>query len=204
MPLLAALLLETLFISRRKAWKKQQAHTGNPVPKALWLWGPIGSASITRRQQLWAVPDWEDALELHMVRLEAIRRLHRAFGWFWFWKVPAHVAVRLRKGFRVHQATVEVDAILNEQQETKQEKGALPALPELPAARDPKVFEEAVEYYVEAIRNDVERPSERGLCSAFDVPTTNRRWAKQVKKAAEARVKERKAPTSRELQPVPA
>ncbi len=42
--------------------------------------------------------DWENALELHMIRLEAIHRLRREFGLFWAWKVPATVSIRLRRG----------------------------------------------------------------------------------------------------------
>lgn len=193
MPLIAALLLETLLVSRRTAWKQAQTNNGSSVPRARWMWDPIGSAGITRRMQLWAVPDWEDALELHMIRLEAIRRLRREFGPFWSQKVPAHIAVRLQKGFRVQEAADMVDAIIIEHHARKD---GLELPPELPPARDPRIFSKAVDYYVQAVLGGRELPSERGLCEAFDVPTTNRRWAKQVMKAAEARADEHRTPVS--------
>jgi hypothetical protein len=182
MPLIAALLLETLLVSRRKAWKQAQTGTGSSVPHARWLWDPIGSAGITRRMQLWAVPDWEDALELHMIRLEAIRRLRREFGPLWPRKVPAHIAVRLQKGFRVQEAADKVDTIISEHQTAEPDR-----LSGIPPERDPRVRETAVEHYKRLILEGRKLPSERGLCDAFDVPTTNRRWAKEVKKEAEAR-----------------
>ncbi|GAA1464554.1 DUF2637 domain-containing protein [Nocardiopsis exhalans] len=204
MPLIAALLLETLLVSRRKSWKQAQTTTGTSVPRARWLWDPIGSAGITRRQQLWAVPDWEDALELHMIRLEAIQRLRREFGPFWAWKVPATVAVRLRKGFRVPDAAAMVDDIITEHQsqERSQQANDLTDLLEIPPARDPRVFEKAVKAETEAILAYRQRLSERDLCTAYGVPTTNRRWAKQVKKEAASRAEEKRssAPTD----PVPA
>jgi hypothetical protein len=183
MPLIAALLLETLLVSRRKTWKHAQVTPGTSVPRARWLWDPIGSAGITRRMQLWAVPDWQDALELHMIRLEAIRRLRREFGLRWAQKVPAHIAVRLQKGFRVQEAAALVEDIITEQQTANPER-----LPGLPPERDPRVRETAVEHYKRLILEGGKLPSERGLCDAFDVPTTNRRWAKEVKKEAEARI----------------
>lgn len=112
MPLIAAVLWETILITRRRAWKQKQPTTGSPIPAARWMWDPLGSAAIARRMHLWNVTDWQAALELHMMRTEAIRRLRRAFGARWARKVPADVAVRLKKGFKIPEAAVRVDAII--------------------------------------------------------------------------------------------
>ncbi len=199
MPVIAALLLETLLASRRQAFQQAQTDAGTRVPTARWMWDPIGSAGITRRQQLWAVANWEDALELHMIRMEAIQRLRREFGWRWAWRVPATVSVRLRKGFRVEEAAAMVDDIISHHQ---QEREAGATLAPMPPSKDPAVFDKAVDMYAQAITGGMSLPSERSLCRMYGVPTSNRRWARAVKKEAERRAEDSQ-PVQQVIEPVP-
>jgi hypothetical protein len=143
--------------------------------------GPTGSPGITRRMQLWAAPDGENALELHTIRLEAIRHLRREFGPLRSRKVSARIAIRLQKGLPARKATEIADELINKHQN---DRHTLP--PEGHPARDPRVFRKAIGYHTQAILDGREHLSERRLCDAFDVPTDSRQWVKQTIKASEA------------------
>lgn len=114
LPLIAGYLWETVLKYRRRAWQTHHAPTPRTerIPRARWIWDPIGSAAIARRMHLWDVQTWQEALELHMLRVESIRRLRRSHGLWWARKVPAGIAVRLKKGFKIREAAADVDALL--------------------------------------------------------------------------------------------
>ncbi|GAA1071587.1 DUF2637 domain-containing protein [Nocardiopsis metallicus] len=112
LPLIAGYLWETTPKYRRRAWKKANTDTGRQVPKARWIWDPVGSFGITRRTHMWNLPKWETGLETHMTRAECVRQLRREFGPFWSWKVPADVAIRLKRGFRVEEAAARVPEVI--------------------------------------------------------------------------------------------
>lgn len=112
LPLIAGYLWETTLKYRRRAWKKANTDTGRQVPKARWIWDPIGSFGITRRTHMWNLPKWETGLETHMTRAECVRQLRREFGPFWSWKVPADVAIRLKRGFKVEEAAARVPEVI--------------------------------------------------------------------------------------------
>lgn len=120
LPIIAAVLWEFLLITRRRAWKSR--HTTprvERIPHGRWLWDPLGSAAIYRRMHLWGVSSWEEALDLHMLRTETIRCLRREYGIFWYRKVPAHIAVRLRKGFHIREAAQAAQELLTNPPESQ-------------------------------------------------------------------------------------
>ncbi|MFE7462454.1 DUF2637 domain-containing protein [Nocardiopsis terrae] len=112
LPLIAGYLWETVLKYRRRAWKKANTDTGRQVPKARWMWDPLGSLGITRRTHMWNLDTWEEGLETHMTRTECVRQLRREFGPFWSWKVPADVAIRLKRGFKVEEAAARVPEVI--------------------------------------------------------------------------------------------
>ncbi len=112
LPLIAGYLWETTLKYRRRAWKKAHTDTGRQVPKARWMWDPIGSLGITRRTHMWNLTTWEEGLETHMTRAECVRQLRREFGPFWSWKVPADVAIQLKRGFKVEEAAAKVPQVI--------------------------------------------------------------------------------------------
>lgn len=112
LPLIAGYLWETTLKYRRRAWKKANTNTGRQVPRARWFWDPAGSLGITRRTHMWNLDTWEEGLETHMTRTECIRQLRREFGLFWSWRVPADVAIRLRRGFKVEEAAARVPEVI--------------------------------------------------------------------------------------------
>src|SRR5699024_8059572 len=76
------------------------------------IWDPIGSLGITRRTHMWNLPTWETGLETHMPRAECVRQLRREFGLFWAYRVPADVALRLKRGFKVDEAARMVPEVI--------------------------------------------------------------------------------------------
>jgi hypothetical protein len=114
LPLIAGYLWETVLRYRRRAWKKSQPDTGRQVPRARWIWDPIGSLGITRRTHMWNLPTWETGLETHMTRAECVRQLRREFGLFWAYRVPADVAIRLKRGFKVEEAAARVPQVIEQ------------------------------------------------------------------------------------------
>ncbi len=87
------------------------------------------------------------------------------------------------------------DVIAENQSKERAEQDSTLADVLIPPARDPRIFERAVEEEKAVLRAGGPRRSERELCKAYGVPNTNRRWAKHVRKEAEAR-------TSRTPEPV--
>ena len=112
LPLIAGYLWETTLKYRRRAWKKANTDTGRQVPRARWMWDPAGSLGITRRTHMWNLPTWEEGLETHMIRTECVRQLRREFGVFWVYRVPADVAIRLKRGFKVKEAEARVPEVI--------------------------------------------------------------------------------------------
>lgn len=114
LPLIAGYLWETVLKYRRRAWQTHHAPTPRTerIPRARWLLAPVQSLLMWRRMVLWDTTSYEEALTLHTLRVESIRRLRRSHGPWWAHKVPANIAVRLRKGFRIREAAADVDALL--------------------------------------------------------------------------------------------
>ncbi|QVJ00282.1 DUF2637 domain-containing protein [Nocardiopsis eucommiae] len=112
LPLIAGYLWETTLKYRRRAWKQANTDTGRQVPRARWFWDPAGSFGITRRTHMWNLPTWEEGLETHMTRAECIRQLRREFGPLWAYRVPADVAIRLKRGFKVEDAAARVPEVI--------------------------------------------------------------------------------------------
>ena len=64
-----------------------------------WLLAPIATARLWRRQQLWRVTDYDEALALERRRLLAIAHLRKEHGLAWRWKkelILERVALRVR------------------------------------------------------------------------------------------------------------
>ncbi|RCV50686.1 DUF2637 domain-containing protein [Marinitenerispora sediminis] len=112
LPLIAAVLWEFVLVQRRRAWKIRQAPSVEAIPRARWLLAPLQSMMMKRRMVLWGITSYHDAVELHVTRVEAIRRLRRHFGILWAWRVPADVAYQLRAGVRIPEAAARIDGII--------------------------------------------------------------------------------------------
>lgn len=115
LPILGGILWEFVLVQRRKSWKAKQQPKTEAIPRARWLLAPIQSAFMKRRMVLWGTASYEEAVDLHITRVEAIHRLRAAYGLRWASHVPADVAYRLRAGVRIQEAAARVDEILQEQ-----------------------------------------------------------------------------------------
>jgi Protein of unknown function (DUF2637) len=81
----------------RMASTRRRHIEGSPLGR--WLLAPLATVRLWRRQQLWHVTSYADALVLERQRLLAIARLRSKHGLLWRWKAPISERYAMRFGF---------------------------------------------------------------------------------------------------------
>lgn len=113
LPAIGAVLWEFTLRQRMKAWKKAQPKNTEQIPTPRWVLAPVQSAAMKRRMVLWGTASYDEAVDLHVTRVQCMRLLRREFGPLWAWKVPADVAFQLKAGVRITEAAGKVPEIID-------------------------------------------------------------------------------------------